>query len=371
MFAAVQDNVSSMDDTRFDQRGIHKGRGAVTNASGRFDSQQHESFDDGWDSAVEVERPRTEVQADSSRSIMVFNESPDLPFDRSVNPYRGCEHGCIYCFARPTHAYLGLSPGMDFETRIFSKPNAASLLDEALRKPGYQCQPLALGVNTDAYQPAERKLQITRSLLGVLQQFSHPVSIITKSALIERDIDILRNMAEKELVSVYLSVTTLDTTLARKLEPRAAAPRRRLQTIRRLADAGIPVAVLLAPVIPVLTDPEMDSILAAVKDAGATSAGFILLRLPLEVSGLFQQWLIAHYPLKAEHVMKRVRDTRAGKDYDSRFGSRLRGTGAYAEVIARRFQLACQRLELKPREYRLNCNAFRVPARRGDQLDLF
>jgi DNA repair photolyase len=360
-----------MDESTFDRRGIHKGRGAVTNASSRFDSFRHESFDDGWDSAIEVERPRTEVQTDSSRSILVFNESPDLPFDRSVNPYRGCEHGCIYCFARPTHAYLGLSPGMDFETRIFSKPNAASLLDQALRKPGYRCQPLALGVNTDAYQPAERKLQITRSLLGVLHQFAHPVSIITKSALIERDIDILRALAEQQLVSVYISVTTLEAELARKLEPRAAAPQRRLQTIRRLADAGIPVAALLAPVIPVLTDPEMDSILAAVKDAGATSAGYILLRLPLEVSELFQQWLAAHYPLKAEHVMKRVRDTRAGKDYDSRFGSRLRGTGAFAEVIAQRFQLACQRLELKPREYALDCSSFRVPARSGDQLDLF
>jgi DNA repair photolyase len=204
-----------------------------------------------------------------------------------------------------------------------------------------------------------------------LQQFAHPVSIITKSALIERDIDILRDMAAKQLVSVYISVTTLDAALARKLEPRAAAPHRRLQTIHRLADAGIPVAVLLAPVIPVLTDPEMDSILGAAKDAGATSAGYILLRLPLEVSELFQQWLVAHYPLKAEHVMKRVRDTRAGKDYDSRFGSRLRGTGAFAEVIARRFQLACRRLELKPREYALNCNAFHLPVRRSDQLDLF
>jgi DNA repair photolyase len=360
-----------MDESDIDRRGIHKGRGAVTNASGRFDSHQHESFDDGWDSALEVERPTTEVHTDSSRSILVFNESPDLPFDRSVNPYRGCEHGCIYCFARPTHAYLGLSPGLDFETRIFSKPNAASLLDAALRKPGYQCQPLALGVNTDAYQPAERKLEITRSLLGVLQRFAHPVSIITKSALIERDIDILRALAEQQLVSVYISVTTLDAELARKLEPRAAAPHRRLQTIRRLADAGIPVGVLLAPVIPVLTDPEMNAILGAVKDAGAISAGYILLRLPLEVSELFQQWLVAHYPLKAEHVMKRVRDTRAGKDYDSRFGSRMRGTGAFADAIAHRFQLACKRLELQQRDHALNRDAFRVPARKGDQLDLF
>jgi len=371
MLGAAQANVAPMDESSIDRRGIHKGRGAVSNASGRFDRHRHESFDDGWDSALDVDRPVTEVQTDASRSILVYNESPDLPFDRSVNPYRGCEHGCIYCFARPTHAYLGLSPGLDFETRLFSKPNAAGLLEEALRKPGYRCQPLALGVNTDAYQPIERKLEITRSLLGVLQQFNHPLSIITKSALIERDIDILRSMAAQQLVSVYLSVTTLDATLARKLEPRAAAPRRRLQTIRQLADAGIPVAVLLAPVIPVLTDPEMDTILGAVKDAGATSAGYILLRLPLEVSELFQQWLAVHFPLKAEHVMKRVRDTRAGKDYDHRFGNRMRGTGAFADVIARRFQLACQRLGLGPREYALNCDAFHVPARKGDQLDLF
>lgn len=371
MSAGTRDNVASMDKPDFDSRGIHKGRGAISNASGRFESQRHEGFDDGWDSDDAIERPRTQVQADSSRSVLVYNQSPDLPFDRSLNPYRGCEHGCIYCFARPTHAYLGLSPGLDFETRLFSKPDAAALLEEALRKSGYQCQPIALGVNTDAYQPVERKLEITRSVLEVLQQFQHPVSIITKSALIERDIDILQAMAQQQLVSVYISVTTLDAALARKLEPRAAAPHRRLQTIRALAQAGIPVAALLAPVIPVLTDPEMDSILGAVKDAGATSAGYILLRLPLEVSELFQQWLQEHYPLKAEHVMKRVRDTRGGKDYDSRFGSRMRGSGAFADVIARRFELACKRLELKPRDYALNRDVFRVPPRKGDQLDLF
>ncbi len=371
MSRGTQGNVAGMDEAKIDRAGVNKGRGAVSNASGRFDAHQHEAFDDGWDIPLETARPKTRVQPDASRSILVYNESPDLPFDRSINPYRGCEHGCIYCFARPTHAYLGLSPGLDFETQLFSKPAAAALLDEALRKPGYQCQPIALGVNTDAYQPIERKLEITRSVLGTLQRFNHPVSIITKSAMIERDIDILRPMAEHQLVSVYVSVTTLDAELARKLEPRAAAPHRRLQTIRRLADAGIPVAVLLAPVIPVLTDPEMDAILHAVKDAGATSAGYILLRLPREVSELFQQWLKVHYPLKAEHVMTRVRDTRAGKDYDSRFGTRMRGTGAFAEVIARRFELACKRLELRPREYSLNTTAFRVPKRSGDQLDLF
>ena len=351
--------------------GPTKGRGAVSNASGRFESRQREAFDDGWDAPLDETRPKTEVQADSSRSVLVYNQSPDLPFDRSINPYRGCEHGCIYCFARPTHAYLGLSPGLDFETRLFSKPDAAALLEKALRKPGYRPATLALGVNTDAYQPVERRLGITRSVLGVLQRFRHPLAIVTKSALVERDIDILGEMAQDHLVSVHISVTTLDAELARRLEPRAAAPHRRLQTIERLARAGVPVAVLAAPVIPVLTDPELDAILAAARDAGAQSASYILLRLPLEVSPLFQQWLEAHYPLKAGHVMTRVRDTRGGKDYDSRFGVRMRGSGAFAEIIAQRFALACRKLGLQPRDYDLNCQAFSVPAQSGDQFDLF
>ncbi|MCP4769597.1 MAG: PA0069 family radical SAM protein [Gammaproteobacteria bacterium] len=360
-----------MDESAIDKRAVIKGRGAVSNASGRFESQRREAFDDGWESPPDEARPKTRVQVDASRSVLVYNQSPDVPFDRSVNPYRGCEHGCVYCFARPTHAYLGLSPGLDFETRLFSKPNAAALLEDALRKPGYQCQTLALGVNTDAYQPIERKLEITRSLLQVLQRFRHPLAIVTKSGLVERDIDILREMAADRLVSVNISVTTLDGVLARKLEPRAAAPHRRLQTIGALADAGIPVSVLVAPVIPVLTDPELDAILAAARDAGAQSAAYILLRLPLEVSDLFQQWLHAHYLLKADHVMKRVRDTRGGKDYDSHFGVRMSGSGEFAGIIAQRFALACKKLGLEPREYANNCAAFRVPARSGDQLGLF
>ena len=348
-----------------------KGRGAVSNASGRFEASRREAFDDGWESPLDETRPQTEVQADSSRSVLVYNQSPDLPFDRSINPYRGCEHGCIYCFARPTHAYLGLSPGLDFETRLFSKPDAAALLEKALRKPGYRPATLALGVNTDAYQPVERRLGITRSVLEVLQRFRHPLAIVTKSALVERDLDILREMASDHLVSVHISVTTLDGALARKLEPRAAAPHRRLQTINRLAAAGVPVSVLAAPVIPVLTDPELDAILSAARDAGAQSASYILLRLPLEVSPLFRQWLEAHYPLKAKHVMTRVRDTRGGKDYDSRFGVRMRGSGAFAEIIAQRFALACRKLGLQPRDYDLDCGAFRVPSKSGDQLDLF
>ena len=332
-----------MDKFPIDRDSPIKGRGAVSNAGGRFEAQQCEAFDDGW----------------------------DLPRDETLNPYRGCEHGCIYCFARPTHAYLGLSPGLDFETRLFSKPDAAALLETALRKPGYRPATLALGVNTDAYQPLERRLGITRSVLEVLQRFRHPLAIVTKSALVERDIDILREMAADHLVSVHLSVTTLDGELARRLEPRAAAPHRRLRTIDRLAAAGIPVSVLAAPVIPVLTDPELEAILEAASDAGAQSASYILLRLPLEVSPLFQQWLEAHYPLKAGHVMTRVRDTRGGKDYDSRFGIRLRGSGAFAEIIAQRFALACRKLKLQPRDYDLDRSAFRVPAGSGDQLDLF
>ena len=360
-----------MEPSNPDQTRIVKGRGAVSNQSGRFEGQQREAFDDGWDAPPNDDRPRTEVQADSSRSVLVYNESPDIPFDRSINPYRGCEHGCVYCFARPTHAYLGLSPGLDFETRLFSKPDPAALLEENLRKPGYRPATIALGVNTDAYQPVERWLAITRSLLEVLQRFRHPLAIVTKSALVERDIDILREMATDDLVSVNISVTTLDGELARRLEPRAAAPHRRLQTIRTLAEAGIPVSVMVAPVIPVLTDPELDAILAAAREAGASSAGYIMLRLPLEVSPLFQEWLQAHYPLKAGHVLTRVRDTRGGKDYDSRWGIRMRGTGAFADMIAQRFHLSCRRLELTPRDFELNCDAYTVPPRAGDQLGLF
>ena len=360
-----------MADRTSEQHKLIRGRGALSNESGRFNTHRHESFDDGWEYTREHSETRTRIHADASRSLLVFNESPDIPFDRSINPYRGCEHGCIYCFARPTHAYLGLSPGLDFETQIFSKSNAAELLEETLSKPGYQCQPVALGVNTDAYQPVERKLRITRSLLGVLQRFNHPFTIITKSSLVERDLDILAELAERNLVSVSISVTTLDAELARNLEPRATAPHRRLQTIEHLSEAGIPVSVSVAPVIPVLTDPELDRILERAQEAGARSAGYILLRLPLEVSELFQQWLNAHYPLKAEHVMTRVRDTRSGKNYDSRFGVRLRGTGAFAEVIAQRFDLACKRLGLKARELALDTAAFSVPKRSGDQLDLF
>ena len=360
-----------MDEPTQDELRRYRGRGAVSNRSGRFESRQHESFDDGWETDHNDTQPVTELAIDSSRSVLLYNQSPDVPFDRSVNPYRGCEHGCIYCFARPTHTYLGLSAGIDFETKLFGKPDAAALLEEALRQPGYDCQPLAVGVNTDAYQPVERRQRITRDLLEVLHRYRHPLSIITKSAMVERDIDILADMARDNLVSVNISITTLEGELARKLEPRAAAPHRRLATIERLAQAGIPVSVLVAPVIPVLTDPELETILTAARDAGATSASYILLRLPNEVSELFEQWLQVNYPLKAEHVMTRVRDTRGGKNYDSRFGIRMRGSGAFALAIQQRYELARRRLGLDKRDHTLNTASFRVPPRSGDQLGLF
>ena len=348
-----------------------RGRGALSNTAGRFESMHSEAFDDGWDTLDEDNRPATQLQRDTSKSVLVFNQSPDVPFDRSVNPYRGCEHGCVYCFARPTHAYLGLSPGIDFETRIFTKPDAAKLLEEALRKPGYSCEPIALGINTDGYQPSERKLRITRSILEVLRDFRHPVSIVTKSALVERDLDLLAEMAADNLVSVCVSLTTLDAELARIMEPRAAAPHRRLQTIEALTRSGVPVTALLAPVIPVLTDRELDDLVARVTAAGAISAGYILLRLPLEIADLFEEWLREHYPLKADHVMKRVKDTRGGNVYDSRFGHRMRGTGEYAAIIGQRFELSRKKHGLGDRKPTLNTRLFRVPVRSGDQIGLF
>jgi DNA repair photolyase len=308
--------------------------------------------------------------ADSTRSVLVYNRSPDVPFDRSINPYRGCEHGCIYCYARPTHAYLDCSPGLDFETRIFYKPEAAALLRKELARPGYRCEPIALGVNTDAYQPAERALKITRSILAVLLDCAHPVGIVTKSALVERDLDLLTRLAQQKLVHVTVSVTTLDRSLARTLEPRAAAPQRRLQTIRALHEAGIPVGVLVAPVIPALNDAEIEAILAAVRDAGALSAGYVMLRLPHEVKDLFKGWLAQHAPHKAERVMNRIRDIRSGRENDSRFGVRMRGSGVYAEVIGKRFAAASRRLgfgELPA----YDLSRFRPPRDSGGQLALF
>jgi DNA repair photolyase len=348
-----------------------RGRGALDNPDNRFAEHGRESFDDGWGTLDEPAPPlRTELFVDTSKSLINYNDSPDVPFDRSINPYRGCEHGCVYCFARPTHAYLGLSPGLDFESRIFYKPDAAVLLRRELSKPNYQCAPIALGINTDAYQPAERRLGLTRAVIEVLAEFNHPFSIVTKSALIERDLDLLAPLAERQLVQVAVSVTTLDRHLARSLEPRAAAPERRLETIRRLRAAGVPVIVLVAPLIPFLNDDEMETILAEVREAGALDAGYVLLRLPHEVKDLFQDWLAAHVPLKAERVMNRLRDCRGGKDYDSRFGSRMRGEGEYAELISRRFRLARRKLGFPGGDAPLDSSQFKLP-RRAVQLDLF
>jgi DNA repair photolyase len=323
-----------------------KGRGAVSNGAGRFEAHERLAVDDGWDIDDDLPPLRTTVTDEVTRSVLSWNDSPDIPFDRSINPYKGCEHGCVYCYARPTHAYLGLSPGLDFETRLFAKPDAAAVLARELSRPGYRCRPVMLGGNTDPYQPIEQERRITRSILQVLSDFNHPVTIATKSALVARDIDILSAMAERGLAAVGVSVTTLDRDLARRMEPRAAAPLKRLDTISRLSDAGIPVAVMAAPMIPFLNDAELESILEAAALAGATSATYIFLRLPRELKELFSEWLEAHAPGKARHVLNMVRESRGGRLYSSDFSTRMSGTGPYADMLARRFQLACRRLGL-------------------------
>jgi DNA repair photolyase len=354
-----------------------KGRGAIGNPAPRFEREARDAIDDGWRHEGEEEPPplRTTVTVDAAKSIIARNDSPDIPFDQSINPYRGCEHGCVYCFARPTHAYLGLSPGLDFETRLFAKTAAPELLRRELSDPNYVCDTIALGANTDPYQPIEREYRITRGILEVLREFHHPVCVVTKSALIRRDIDILAPMAAKGLAAVAVSVTTLDRELARRLEPRAATPPRRLDTIHALAEAGIPVSVLASPMIPALNDHELDDILAAAKDAGATGAGYILLRLPLELGPLFEEWLATHAPGRAKHVMSLIRQSRGGKVYRSGFGTRMVGTGAYAEMLRRRFEAARQRLGLgeggRLRGRTLDKSQFRRPPQKGDQLALF
>ncbi len=324
-----------------------KGRGAVSNMQGRFEGQLREPYDDGWEHEEAEGSPwKTQVTDEVCKSILSRNASPDLPFSVSLNPYRGCEHGCIYCYARPTHSYLGLSPGLDFESKIFAKVNAPEMLRRELARAGYVPQSIALGVNTDAYQPCERERRLTRRVLEVLQECQHPVGLITKSALIERDIDLLAPMAAKGLAAVAITLTTLDPAISRTLEPRAAAPARRLRTIRTLTDAGIPVAVSIAPIIPFVTEPEIESLLEAVHAAGALSAHYTVLRLPLEVAPLFKDWLQAHFPQRAQRVMNRIHDLRGGKDYDSNFGARMRGEGVWAELIRQRFKIASTRLGL-------------------------
>lgn len=352
-----------------------RGRGAISNRSGRYERFQHEAFDDGWGSGEEDrDRPvRTSVTPDRSRTIIARNDSPDVPFDLSINPYRGCEHGCIYCFARTTHAYLGLSPGLDFETRIFSKPEAAELLRRELSKPGYRCQTLALGANTDPYQPVEKEHRITRSILELLSERDHPVSIVTKSNLVLRDADLLVPMAERRLASVFVSVTTLDRELARKMEPRAPTPAKRLEAIEALSRLGVPVGVLASPMIPAVNDSELERILEAAAAAGAGAAGYIMVRLPLELKELVTEWLEEHFPSRAQHVLHLIRDTRAGKLYRSGFGERMRGTGPYAALLAERFRVAAARLGLDGALAPLDVSRFRPPRPElpGGQLSLF
>ncbi len=351
-----------------------KGRGATGNRAGRFARDEREAFDDGWpgdDEESGSSAPTTIVRADPARRLISRNQSPDIPFDASINPYRGCEHGCPFCFARPSHSYLDLSPGLDFETRIFYKGNAAAILEAELRKPGYRPTPISLGINTDAYQPVERRLRVTRDILAVLQAYRHPVSLITKSRLILRDLDILEAMAAENLVSVAITLTTLDSGLKRILEPRTASPAARLDTIRQLSTARVPTAVMAAPVIPAITDHELEAVLCAAAEHGAHGAGYVLLRLPWEVKQIFRDWLVAHFPDRAAHVMSLIQQSRGGRDYDAAWGQRLTGTGKFAELIAQRFALACRQHGLNhSARPALSIEHFRPPPRTGDQLPL-
>ena len=347
-----------------------RGRGAGLNMSGRYEISTREVFDDGWSSLEDLAPFKTEVQIEKPRTVITKNQSPDLSFDRSINPYRGCEHGCVYCFARPTHAYMGLSAGVDFEARLFAKPDAPRLLERELSRPDYKVQPIAIGTNTDPYQPIEKQWRIMRQLLEVLEAAGHPVGIVTKSALVMRDIDILSRMASKGLARVAMSVTTLDRKLARTMEPRAATPEKRLEAMRALSDVGIPVSVMAAPVIPGLNDHEIERILDSAKAAGADAAGYVLLRLPIEVSPLFRDWLLRHYPDRYRHVMSLIRSMRGGKDYDAEFGKRMRGTGPYAWQISRRFDMTAKRLGLNIRKSPLRVDQFVPPHGEGVQLSL-
>ncbi len=350
---------------------VAKGRGATLQIEGRFESVARVRFDDGWGTADEALPPfRTTVTEEQARSVIQCHDSPDLPFLQSLNAYRGCEHGCIYCYARPSHGYLNLSPGLDFETKLFAKPDAAKLLRAELAKASYRCAPIALGSNTDPYQPIEREWNITRQILEVMVEYRHPVSIVTKSALIERDLDLLVQLARDNLVQVFISVTTLDAELARKLEPRASSSRRRLQAIENLNEAGVPCGVMVAPVIPFLTDAELEHVLQAAHGHGARSAGYTLLRLPYELKDLFKDWLVTHYPLKTEHVMSRLREMRGGRENDSEFGSRFRGEGMLADLLEQRFRMASVRIGMGLEDRLLDTVLFKAPARNG-QMALF
>jgi DNA repair photolyase len=349
---------------------LRRGRAATLNRSGRYEAEIREQVDDGWERDEELPPLKTEVAIEKPKTVITRNDSPDIAFDRSINPYRGCEHGCVYCFARPTHAYMGLSPGLDFETKLFAKHGAAELLEKELANPNYKPQTIAIGTNTDPYQPIERSRRVMRSVLEVLHRTSHPVAIVTKSNLVTRDIDLLAPMAAEGLAKVAISITTLDPVLARKMEPRAPTPAKRLEAIRQLSAAGIPVAVMVAPILPGLTDHEIEKILAAAWEAGAREAGYVLLRLPLEVKDLVRGWLEENYPDKAKHVLSLVRSTRGGKDYDPTFGQRQVGTGPYAWTIGRRFEMAARRLGLNERKLTMRTDLFDPPVLQGGQYAL-
>jgi len=351
---------------------VISGRGARSNASGRYEADRRETFDDGWTPDDEPARKlETLLTPEKAKKILTRNDSPDIGFDRSINPYRGCEHGCTYCYARPAHAYMGLSPGLDFESKLFFKPDAPRLLERELSKPGYVCERVHIGGNTDPYQPIERRLRITRGVLEVLDRFNHPLSVITKSALIARDVDILSRMAERRLAGAFVSITTLDRKLARAMEPRAATPAKRLEAIRTLSSAGVPVGVGFAPVIPGLNDHELEQVLEAAAEAGATRAMYVTLRLPLEIKDLFREWLQDAYPDRADRVRSLIRQCRGGKDYDTEWGSRMKGKGPVADLIAGRFKVAVKRLGLNERASETDTSSFRVPPKAGDQMDLF
>ncbi|MEJ1966335.1 MAG: PA0069 family radical SAM protein [Gammaproteobacteria bacterium] len=354
-------------------RKAFKGRGALTNPAGRFERQAVEEFHDGWYEEEQPDSIAMSVSPDRAKHVITKNDSPDIGFDYSINPYRGCEHGCIYCYARPSHAYMGLSAGIDFETRLFFKENAGKVLEQELAKPRYVCKPIMLGANTDPYQPVERELRVTRSVLEVLAHARHPVSIITKSALVLRDMDLLTDLAKDQLVTVTVSITTLNNETKRSLEPRTASPVARLRALRELNASGVPSGVNVAPVIPAITDHEMESILAAAADAGAAWAGYVLLRLPYEVKDLFRDWLTEHFPDRAAHVMALINDMRGGRDNDPSFGSRMKGTGPMAELIRNRFKIACKRFNLNnaKREVEQPTHLFRPPVIKGSQLTLF
>src|ERR1700756_624667 len=348
-----------------------RGRGAQSNATGRYEAVGRVPFDDGWQGLEDLPPFKTTVTADSTRTIITRNDSPDISFDRSINPYRGCEHGCVYCFARPTHAYLGLSPGLDFESKLFMKPNAPELLERELSAPDYSPKTIAIGANTDPYQPIERRYQIMRRILEVLDRAGHPVGIVTKSALVLRDLDILTRMAKRDLVKVAISVTTLDPKLARVMEPRASTPPRRLGALRELVKAGVPASALVAPIIPAINDAEIERILEAIAETGVRHAGYVLLRLPLELKDLFREWLIENFPDRYRHVINLIRDTRGGKDYDSTWGKRQTGSGPIAWMIGRRFEVACERLGFNLTSVKTTTEHFKPPRPSAEQLDLF